>query len=254
MSIGMTFWIIGYLTHDRRYMDVPLCGNPERHIFLVISNMVLPGKQPGLLVAVIVPAFLSTLVVIARSMRKVKRRPSHISKAGAFTAETLLIASVVSTTLMTCMASHDGLTSAPGLRLDLWRLRDHIDPLWLWYTPSRHLSKAEWHAKSHQCSLLADHRILQVFISRWVRTSANSNRLQRWVLHSLRSRASPTLQNMVVPQRQDTPNPQLGDEPQWYLASHLRYCVRHWRLRKMHSCPGELGPNCRREMLGRKRL
>jgi membrane associated rhomboid family serine protease len=58
--------------------------------------MVLPGKQPGLLVAVIVPAFLSTLVVIARSMRKVKRRPDHISKAGAFAAETLLIASVAS--------------------------------------------------------------------------------------------------------------------------------------------------------------
>jgi hypothetical protein len=62
---------------------------------LVVSNMMLPGKQPGLLVAVIVPAFLSTLVVIARSMRKVKRRPDHISKTGAFTAETLLIASVV---------------------------------------------------------------------------------------------------------------------------------------------------------------
>jgi len=58
--------------------------------------MVLPGKQPGLLVAVIVPALLSTLVVVARSMRKVKRRPEHISKTGAFTAETLLIASVVS--------------------------------------------------------------------------------------------------------------------------------------------------------------
>jgi hypothetical protein len=58
-------------------------------------SMVLPGKQPGLLVAVIVPAFLSTLIVVARSMRKVKRRPKYISRAGALTAESLLIASVV---------------------------------------------------------------------------------------------------------------------------------------------------------------
>ena len=57
--------------------------------------MVLPGKQPGLLAAVIVPAGISTLVVIARSKRKVKRRPDYISKTGAITAETLLIASVV---------------------------------------------------------------------------------------------------------------------------------------------------------------
>jgi hypothetical protein len=57
--------------------------------------MVLPGKQPGLLVAVVVPATLSTLVVIARSMRKVKRRPDYISETGAIAAETLLIASVV---------------------------------------------------------------------------------------------------------------------------------------------------------------
>jgi len=155
---------------------------------------------------------------------------------------------------MTCMASHDGLTSTPGLRLDLWRLRHHIDPLWFWYTPSRHLSKAEWHAKSHQCSLLADHRILQVFFHRYARAPANFNRLQRRMLHPLRSWASATLQNMVVPQCQDPPNSQLGDEPQWYPAGHLRYCVRYWRLRKVHSCPGELGPNCRRKMLGRKRL
>lgn len=58
--------------------------------------MVLPGKQPGLLAAVIVPAFLSTLVVIARFMRKVRRRPSYISRAGVLTAEILLILSVVS--------------------------------------------------------------------------------------------------------------------------------------------------------------
>jgi hypothetical protein len=57
--------------------------------------MVLPGKQPGLIAAVVVPAALSTLVVIARSMRKVKRRPDYISKTGAITAETLLITSVV---------------------------------------------------------------------------------------------------------------------------------------------------------------
>lgn len=58
-------------------------------------NMGLPGKQPGLLVAVIVPALLSTLVVIARSLSKVKRRPLYISKSGAVAAEILLIASVV---------------------------------------------------------------------------------------------------------------------------------------------------------------
>jgi hypothetical protein len=57
--------------------------------------MGLSGKQPGLLVAVIVPALLSTIVVIARSLSKVKRRPSYISKTGALAAEILLIASVV---------------------------------------------------------------------------------------------------------------------------------------------------------------
>ena len=62
--------------------------------------MALTGKQPGLLVAVIVPAFLSTLVVVARSMRKVKRRPSYISKAGTLTAEILLILSVVRSKLL----------------------------------------------------------------------------------------------------------------------------------------------------------
>jgi ABC-type transport system involved in cytochrome c biogenesis permease component len=58
-------------------------------------SIVLPRKQPGLLIAVIVPVFLSTLIVVARSMRKVKRRPKYISKAGALAAESLLIASVV---------------------------------------------------------------------------------------------------------------------------------------------------------------
>lgn len=57
--------------------------------------MGLSGKQPGLLVTEIVPALLSTLVVIVRSMRKVKRRPSYISKKGALAAETLLVLSVV---------------------------------------------------------------------------------------------------------------------------------------------------------------
>lgn len=61
----------------------------------LLLNMGLSGKQPGLLVAVIVPALLSTLVVIARSLSKVKRRPSYISKSGAIAAEILLIASVV---------------------------------------------------------------------------------------------------------------------------------------------------------------
>jgi hypothetical protein len=58
-------------------------------------SIVLPGKQPGLLVAVIFPVFLSTPVVVARSIRKVKRRPKYISKAGALIAESLLIASVI---------------------------------------------------------------------------------------------------------------------------------------------------------------
>jgi len=57
--------------------------------------MGLSGKQPGLLVAVIVLALLSTFVVVARSMSKVKRRPSYISKTGAVAAEVLLVASVV---------------------------------------------------------------------------------------------------------------------------------------------------------------
>jgi hypothetical protein len=69
------------------------------HAFFVLHflryNMGLSGKQPGLLVAVIVPALLSTFVVIARSMSKVKRRPSYISKTGALAAEILLVASVV---------------------------------------------------------------------------------------------------------------------------------------------------------------
>jgi hypothetical protein len=63
-------------------------------------SMLLPGKQPGLLVAVIVPVFLSTPVVVARSMRKVKGRPKYISKAGALIAESLLIASVVCVSLV----------------------------------------------------------------------------------------------------------------------------------------------------------
>jgi hypothetical protein len=57
--------------------------------------MGLSGKQPGVLVAVIVPALLSTIVVIARSLSKVKRKPSYISKTGALAAEILLVASVV---------------------------------------------------------------------------------------------------------------------------------------------------------------
>jgi hypothetical protein len=57
--------------------------------------MVLPGKQPGLLMAVIVPAFLSTLIVVTRSIRKVKRRLKYISRAGALAAKSLLIVSVV---------------------------------------------------------------------------------------------------------------------------------------------------------------
>jgi hypothetical protein len=57
--------------------------------------MGLSGKQPGVLVAVIVPALLSIIVVIARSLSKVKRKPSYISKTGALAAEILLVAPVV---------------------------------------------------------------------------------------------------------------------------------------------------------------
>jgi hypothetical protein len=98
--------------------------------------MVLPGKQPDLVAAVIIPATLSTLVVIARSMRKVKRRPDYISKTGAIAAETLLIASVVCSSVMTCGSYGNELTSVLDFRLDLWRFRHHIDPLWV-RSPSR---------------------------------------------------------------------------------------------------------------------
>jgi hypothetical protein len=63
--------------------------------------MGLSGKQPGLLVAVIVPALLSTIVAIARSLSKVKRRPSYISKTGALAAEILLVAAVVDLPVVT---------------------------------------------------------------------------------------------------------------------------------------------------------
>jgi hypothetical protein len=63
--------------------------------------MGLSGKQPGLLIAVIVPALLSTIVAIARSLSKVKRRPSYISKTGALAAEILLVAAVVDLPVVT---------------------------------------------------------------------------------------------------------------------------------------------------------
>jgi hypothetical protein len=91
MSSGTTGWVSH--THSN-------LRNLELYPRLVISNMMLPGKQPGLIISVVVPASISTLVVIARSMRKVKRRPDYISKTGAITAETLLIASVVCDSLM----------------------------------------------------------------------------------------------------------------------------------------------------------
>lgn len=120
--------------------------------------MGLSGKQPGLLVAVIVPALLSTFVVIARSMSKVKRRPSYISKTGALVAEVLLIASVVRFPFIAY--DHEcKLTECLDLRLDLWHLCRHLHTLWVWYTPSRHLGEAQWHERSHQCRLLADHGI-----------------------------------------------------------------------------------------------
>jgi hypothetical protein len=106
--------------------------------------MVLPGKQPGLLVAVIVPALLSTLVVIARSMSKVKRRPDYISKTGAITSE----------------RSENELTSVADFWLDLGRLRHHIDSLRVRHPPGGHTRAAKRNAEPHQCSLLADHRIL----------------------------------------------------------------------------------------------
>jgi hypothetical protein len=91
MSSGTTGWVSH--THSN-------LRNLELYPRLVISNMMLPGKQPGLIISVVVPASISTLVVIARSMRKVERRPDYISKTGAITAETLLIASVVCDSLM----------------------------------------------------------------------------------------------------------------------------------------------------------
>jgi hypothetical protein len=98
MFISMSSGTTGWLSHPDSYMDKTLKLSTCSH--LVFSNMVLPGKQPGLVASVVVPAALSTLVVIARSMRKVKRRPDYISKTGAIAAETLLIASVVCVSLM----------------------------------------------------------------------------------------------------------------------------------------------------------
>lgn len=97
--------------------------------------MVLPGKQPGLLVAVILPALLSTVVVIARFTRKLKRRPSYISKAGALSAEILMVASVVCLPSAPCVCLDTGLTCIPDLGLDLWSFCDHFDDPWLWHTP-----------------------------------------------------------------------------------------------------------------------
>ena len=58
--------------------------------------MSLTDRQPGVVAVAIVPSILSTLVVILRALRKVKSRPSHVNRVGVFTAETLLVASVVS--------------------------------------------------------------------------------------------------------------------------------------------------------------
>lgn len=58
--------------------------------------MELHDRQPGIVVAAILPAVLSTLVVTSRSLRKVKRRPIYISRTGVITAETLMGLSVVS--------------------------------------------------------------------------------------------------------------------------------------------------------------
>ena len=103
--------------------------------------MGLSGKQPGLLVAVIVPALLSTLVVIARSMSKVKRRPSYISKTGALIAEVLLIASVVCS-LQSLTTMNSKLIEYVDLGLDFWHFCHHLNTLWIWYTPSRHPGEA----------------------------------------------------------------------------------------------------------------
>jgi len=109
---GLTVGIsIGILFADifREHVLLPvfpiLALDRVLHHHLSIPKMGLSGKQIGLLVAVIVPALLSTLVVVARSLRKVKRRPSYISRTGALAAEVLLILSVVCLFAMTRMTS-----------------------------------------------------------------------------------------------------------------------------------------------------
>jgi hypothetical protein len=91
-------WVpkVGIVNRDTQLPVVPVSASKLlRASFVNNFEMGLSGKQPGLLVAVIVPALLSTIVVVARSLSKVKRRPSYISKTGALAAEILLIASVV---------------------------------------------------------------------------------------------------------------------------------------------------------------
>lgn len=63
--------------------------------------MALEDRQTRLVVAAILPVLLSTIVVCIRATRKVKRRPTFISKIGALTAEILIVASVVSMTIAT---------------------------------------------------------------------------------------------------------------------------------------------------------
>ena len=69
-----------------------------------------------------------------------------------------------------------------------------------------------------------------------------SGRFQYWLCMLIRSRASLTLQDMAVPQRQDPPNSQLGNESQRRLAGHLRHSLHRRRLRKVHSRRGKLEP------------
>ena len=69
-----------------------------------ISSLVLPGEQSGLLVVVKVPAMLSTTAVGAWSTRKLKRRPSYISRTRALPAQTFLVLSVVDLLFVTSVS------------------------------------------------------------------------------------------------------------------------------------------------------
>lgn len=72
---------------------------------------------------------------------------------------------------------------------------------------------------------------------------------QRRLLHSLRSRSGPTLQNLAILQRQDARLPEPDHERQRYLADALRHSVRRVRFRQVYSGQGQLESDSERQVL-----